>query len=356
MTVRDLVKTDNIIRISSDDSLTSALALLSSSHDAAFVFEKEQFLGVINPYYSLIKTSYPANTSIKHALVKPPRVRAGDRLEEAARLMMESKIHYLPVFDNQKFLGIITSRRILNNIHNEKRFQGSIGSFLGKQSLVTVRENDPISKAMALFKEHRISKLVVISPTKTLIGILAYYDIITYVSSPRERQNYNSRQGERDSFMEKPVRNFFQRNVLTLTEKNSPQEAIKLILDKQIGSVIIIEPKRKPVGIITTKDILKAFAGKPVLAPLEVYTRNLSQAGVQIVNTFSQRLGSLLNTRRGVSKAKITITEKKQGNVFEAVLAIFQKGKQIQVVRLETKDLNKLLKDVKRRWKRLLAR
>ncbi|OGK14046.1 hypothetical protein A3H80_01075 [Candidatus Roizmanbacteria bacterium RIFCSPLOWO2_02_FULL_37_19] len=356
MKVRDFVKTDNIIKISPQESLTSALGLLSSSHDAAFIFQDDEFLGVINPYFCLIKKSYPAHTHINTALVKPPRVKGSDSLEEAARLMMESKIHYLPVFENDIFIGIISARRILSCIKDDERFQMSIGDFSGNRNFITIHEDDYVSKAMSLFKDYKISKLVVISPTRKLLGVLTYYDVINYVSVPRERQNYASREGNKDAIMQKAVKNFYKHNVLTLTKQDTLFDVIKLILDKQIGSVVIIEPKMKPVGIVTTKDILKIFVGKPIFAPFELYTRNLSQTSAQMVGAFSQRLGSILNIRKGVRKAELTITEKKQGGVFEGVLSIFQKGKQMQIVRIETKDLKKLLKDLKRRGKRLLSR
>ena len=46
MNLLDAVKTKNIIKISLDDSLSSALSHLSSSHDAAFIFDdKKKFVG-----------------------------------------------------------------------------------------------------------------------------------------------------------------------------------------------------------------------------------------------------------------------------------------------------------------------
>jgi len=36
-------------------------------------------------------------------------------------------------------------------------------------------------------------------------------------------------------------------------------EVINLIVDKKIGSVIIVDKERMPLGIITTRDILRFF-------------------------------------------------------------------------------------------------
>jgi hypothetical protein len=62
MKIASLIKNSNIIRIHPDETISSAISKLSSSHDAAFAFDDNgKYMGVINPYYSLIKSSAPAN-------------------------------------------------------------------------------------------------------------------------------------------------------------------------------------------------------------------------------------------------------------------------------------------------------
>ena len=77
MNLLDAVKTKNIIKISLEDSLSSALSHLSSSHDAAFIFDdKKKFVGVINPYHALIHASYPGNAKVAHCLFHPQELSA----------------------------------------------------------------------------------------------------------------------------------------------------------------------------------------------------------------------------------------------------------------------------------------
>lgn len=70
-----IIKKDNIITVSPDVTLTQALSRLSTSHDAAFVFDdKKKYLGVINPYYALIRSSHPGNAKAAHCLHHPPKI------------------------------------------------------------------------------------------------------------------------------------------------------------------------------------------------------------------------------------------------------------------------------------------
>src|SRR3989344_5586915 len=107
--LKDIIKTDRIIKISPDETLSQAVSQLRTSHDAAFIFDSEnKLMGVINPYYSLIKSSYPGNSKVKHCLYHPPKLYINYPITKVAELFIESKIHYLPVFsDKDQFLGII---------------------------------------------------------------------------------------------------------------------------------------------------------------------------------------------------------------------------------------------------------
>jgi len=64
MILKKLYRTENIIKTTPDESLSSIMPYFNSSHDAAFVFDPEgidlptaELLGAINPYYCLIKKS-----------------------------------------------------------------------------------------------------------------------------------------------------------------------------------------------------------------------------------------------------------------------------------------------------------
>ncbi len=354
--VKPFHKTENIIKAHPEDTLTSVLSLLSSSHDAAFVFDDKTFIGVVNPYYCLFQKSFAPTTKVKNCCIMPPRLNLNDTVERAAKLMMDSRIHYLPVFDRENFMAIISARRIITNILESPKLDITVGEYLKTvQPVITIQEDESISKAINLFKEHKISKLVVISPYKKLVGILALYDLLDYMSIPRERQQYASRAGNKSAFVDTPIKKFYKKNVLTIQPARSLRDAGKMIIDKQIGSVIVIDKKNIPLGIITSKNLLSLYIGKPQGSFIHIYTRHLSNASRTIVNIFSKRLVNMLGKREDVDEAVVTITEKKQGGVFEGVLQVIRKGKRL-VIREEGKNLIELLRSLKQRGKNLISK
>ncbi len=356
--IKDILKTNDIIKIDPDETIATALKLLQSSHDSAFVFEKDDFLGIVNPYHALIQKSYPSNTKVRNGLVHPPKLTFSHDVIHAAKMMIESKIHYLPVFHGKKFAGILSARRIMKNALEEDGLRAQISKVLSKRKkLHTISAQDYLSKALPIFKKEKVSKLVVVDEKGKIAGMLAYYDIIDKLAKPKQRQSFASRQGQKNPLLKKAVKNFHKAHVLTLSIDKTLRDAAEMMLDKRIGSVVIVDKGRKPVEIVTTKDILTALDSKkkPVLA--ELHKKNLSKTSQLIVDSFVKSLNKLLLKAKHVKHAEVTVSEKKRGGVFEAVISIFSAGKKApKVVRVEDTSLRSVLQDIRKKAKRVLDR
>lgn len=263
MKLLNILKENNIIKISPEDHLSYALSKLSSSHDAAFVFDdKDKFLGVISPYYSAIKNSYPGNTKVINCLTHPPKIYLNYPIVKVCELFIQSKIHYLPVLSkDEKFLGIVSVRRVLSHFKDLPIFKIKLEEIIKKRwkSLLTVKQDSTINEALHLFKEKKFSKLIIIDYQGKLKGILTYYDIVNFIIRPKDKEGRGDRVGIKISFYNLHVKTFAKSYVLTMTKEKSLKEVIETILNKKIGSIIIIDENKKPIDIITSSDILKYY-------------------------------------------------------------------------------------------------
>ncbi|MFA6533444.1 MAG: CBS domain-containing protein, partial [Patescibacteria group bacterium] len=215
-----------------------------------------------SPYFTMIKSSLPANTKVQHCLTHTAKIYLNYPLSKVCELFIQSKIHYLPVFDKEdKFLGIISARRILSYFKDMPIFKVTVESIIKKRwkGLITVFEDDTITQAIHLFKTNRISKLIVINHERKLKGVLSYYDLIKLMVSPKYSSHHGERVNEKISFYNYRVKNFSKNYVLTLSKEKHLIEVINLIVNKKIGSVIVVDKERRPLGIITTRDILRFF-------------------------------------------------------------------------------------------------
>ncbi len=339
----DLLKVKNIIKIDPEETISSALSYLTSSHDAAFVFsDKDKLLGVINPYHCIIKNSHPGNAKVENCLFHAPRIKSKFPLPKIAQLMIESKVHYLPVFDEQdKFEGIVSARHILTVMKNSKLFNLKIEDFLKikSQPLITIMENELISQAIHVFKTRKVSKLVVINKDLKLKGILTHYDVINFLVAPRKKGHWGDRKGDRLSFQYQTVKNFAKTFVLTLYPKNSLRDALNLILGKEIGSVVVIDYDKHPIGIITTRDFLNLLVRGEREKKIEVFAKNLSRESARAINLFLGQVSNWAKKIPDISKVRLWVAEEKIGGVFKAALSLIPLKGKPQFIKREAKKL-----------------
>lgn len=259
-----IIKKNNIITVNPVVTLKEALARLSTSHDAAFVFdENNKYLGVVNPYYALIRSSHPGNAKVAHCLHHPPKIYIDYPLPKVANLLIESKIHYLPVFDRKEnFLGIVSARRILSKLSDLPVFEKPIKEALRlkRRPLVVIYEDETVAQAINLFKTTRLSKLIVINRDMKLKGILSYYDLIAFMLKGK-KPNGGRKEiiGNKFHLFNQRVRNYMKTYILSLKADNLVADAFRLIIDKKIGSVVVVDEERHPIGIITTRDLLRLY-------------------------------------------------------------------------------------------------
>lgn len=347
----DIIKTKDIIKISPFENLSSALSKLTTSHDAAFVFNKDKFYGVVNPYYDLIRSSYPGNAKVEHCVFHPPKIRQNYSLPKVIQLLIDSKIHYLPVFnDRDGFMGIISARRILSCYRDSPLFRISINTLLAskKKSLVKVNEEDSLNKALNIFKQTKISKLIVTSATNKLKGILTYYDVISYLVSPKHSPHQGERKGTKVNFYHMKVKNFAKKYILTLTSDHPLSEALNLILEKKIGSVVIVNSERKPIGIVTTRDLLRFLVRQEQEKQVQLISKNLSSKSRHIVGGFFNYFLHKIKKIPEVAYAKLFVKEEKNGGLYKVVFSLVPKRGKPTVISSEGKNLIHVLKKIKK--------
>lgn len=352
MDLRDAVKSKNIIRISPNDTLSSALVQLSSSHDSAFVFDdKKKYLGVINPYHTLIKASYPGNAKVSHCIFHAPRVKHNFSVAKVAQLFIESKLHYLPVFDEKdEFIGITSARRLLTLYQEYKGYKIPISEVLDgkRQPLLSIYETDSIANALHIFKTKKISKLVVINRDMKLRGVLTYYDLISNLIAPKHKAQKGDREGGvKHNFQNQPVKNFTKTITLTLTPDHLMSEALTMILEKEIGSVIIVNAERIPQGVITTRDFLSFLTRSKKEKKIEISGKDLSKESEYTVKNFFHPLRLWVRHIPNIEQVKLFVKEEKGGGVFNAMLSLIPSKGLPTVIKREGKNLQKLLRSLK---------
>ncbi len=245
MIAADSLKTDGVLTAAPDDSLASALAQMHSSHDAVFVFDQEKLLGVVSAYHVLYRASRPGSTKVKNCLFSPPKLKPETPIDQIARLMLESKIYFLPVVnDAGNFLGVVSYRRLL-------RLNKNLDLRAKPKPLVTIKERVSVAQARSLMKLSGVSRLVVVGDSGRLSGILTRYDLNGALGRPS---------GEKNQLIAREIKQFIRKNVVTASRRTPANQLVSLMLDKRIGSVVLIDNQYRPAGLVSVHDCLETLS------------------------------------------------------------------------------------------------
>ena len=357
---QQILKTTGILTVSPSDTISSALAQLTSSHDAAFVFdENKKFIGVINPYHCLIKSSSPGKTKVENCLFHQPKVTSKDSIERIARLMIESKIHYLPVFDDKnEFVGITSGRRILHLMQDMDIASKKLTEVLsGKNgNVLSVQLDDSLGLAMNLFKEHKVSKLMVVDANMKLKGILSYYDLIPYLVAPgvsKSKGRGVKASDDKEKLMSMKVKNYAKTTILTLTPQDRVIDVIHEILKKKKGSVVVVDTESHPLGILTTKDLFALLDTQVAPSVVELVKKNLEPQYEKIIEDLVKFIDGHISRGKAYKKAKLLVDVERDGAIYNMHLYLDPGKGELEVVKKEGKDLADVIHDIKKALKTL---
>ena len=112
-------------------------------------------------------------------VVDPLTIRSDATLSDALSLMRNHGFSGLPVVDAGRLVGILTSR----DLRFETRLEQSVADVMTKDP-IKVAEGTSIEDAKRLLHKNRIEKLLVVSSSGALVGLITVKDILKADSNP----------------------------------------------------------------------------------------------------------------------------------------------------------------------------
>jgi len=295
ITAKDLIREEDLKKVSPEDKITTAVSQLKSTHDAVFVCTDGKYQGVVNLYHSFLGKKWNQEEKVKTCLYQPPTLKKDTPMEEIARLMVESRVYRLPVLDKRdNFLGAVWAEEILKKAEEFDLFKQPVDKKLTPREPCFVTQKATITEAIHKMLKENTNRLLVGS-VNNLQGILTLYDLRLIYSEPRDRvSGVLSRTPIKKDFGDQKVENFYQPSVEVVDNKASLSQAVEIMLDKNIGSLVVVYQGdgQKPAGLITWRDLLNLISG-------------LDEEGIEV--SFSQ-----LFTQKSLKLAKQATIDKLQ--------------------------------------------
>jgi len=256
MNFTDFIRKD-FVKVELDTKISEIVGKMLKGEEAVVVFEGNEFIGIISAN-ELIDKDYPIETKAKHLVKKNlPKIEGEIDFIKAAKTFLENKTKAIPIFSGEELMGFLYEKDFVRNsdicLSESKKTTDDIASIPE-----VIEENESIGKARAIVKEKNVSRLPVVDKEGILVGIVDIVDFLKTVN-PQEGVGRKDSIGDYVPEYKLSVTTIMNSKPLFVEGKISCNEAIKL-MKKHNSSYILITKEKKPVGIITSKDILEMIA------------------------------------------------------------------------------------------------
>ena len=229
----------------------------------------------------LLSSHHSPDEQAESVMRSAPRVSRNEDVRETARLMVESDLDLLPVFEGDELCGVVTSRALLEDV--EPFLDALDVADVYTQDMISVEPDTTIGEVIHQFREHGFSHLPVIDDGDAS-GMLSIYDLVDFTvrqmdreeggnnnatdsyggnvskSQARTHGGYGDRAGSQARMLDLPARDVMTSPAATVDYDRSLDEAVDEMLEKNYSSLLVTTPDMQgAVGIVTTTDVLRAL-------------------------------------------------------------------------------------------------
>ncbi len=244
--------------VDAEERLSKALGQLTrKKDDYFFVTKKGRYAGVVDSRILRDNNSDPAQTKAKTVMKSAPTLRLDSPDEVVVGKLLTSRTKALAVLDkNDKVIGAVTRSKALHLLRGSPLVHGKKVQDVMSAPAITLSDTASIGQARALMKQKSIFRLVVTDKSGAVAGVLSAFDLATKVqpSLKERRRQYYYFPTPKLSMEEEPVRLAMTENPATIKANDSALEAIRLLEQKGVSGLVVVDGKM-PKGVITTRDL-----------------------------------------------------------------------------------------------------
>jgi CBS domain-containing protein len=258
ISVKDVYST-TFYTVNENDSLSRCLELFKkeSPTSLAVLDEKNKYSGVISRRWIVRARLDPATTKVRSLMRSAPKVEPDVSLSKAAKMMIQSGVRQLPVFEKEKLLGFVTDENIIHGAVTNEWGNTSVEQIMTKAPF-TLEAARSVGAVLSLFREHDISHVPIMDNGK-VVGVVSTQDIIENVFQPNQRQTLGDIKGEKIQVLSIPAKGVMTSPVVAVTPETTLKDAESKMHRFNVHCLVVLA-KERLVGIATKLDFLEPIS------------------------------------------------------------------------------------------------
>jgi CBS domain-containing protein len=274
-TIEPLVQAaDNATKCTDEDTIGSVVDKIRSSHDAILVYSSAdpiRFMGLLVNQTPTGKTPHPHGAKVGNFLVVPPRLSRESTIYGVLSAMLELRLDIMPVRDQDNGVsGIVTAQSILHSLASSGQNVRIVAAEISPNPVITAPMSSTVEHITELMSHHAISRVVIVSETGAISGIVSRRDLLDAYVLPNDRQRF-AKGGDAPTsraFDEEPVPKggdpiaaYAKTKVETALDTSPLIQPETRIITGQTPSVVLVNSVNRPTGFISRRDVLEAIVG-----------------------------------------------------------------------------------------------
>ncbi len=180
--------------------------------------------------------------------------------QEALEIMLEKRVGGCPIVDGEnRVIGIITERDMLNHLANQRRLDGYVRDYM-TSGVITAEPEMSVEEAMRLMISKRIRRLPVIKDG-ILLGLITTREILRFFGTGEAFKMIET--GNVRDALSKPLTTLLSneavmgnRELLTFGSADKISDVVDRMIKAGVGVALVVDGGRL-VGIITERDLMK---------------------------------------------------------------------------------------------------
>jgi predicted transcriptional regulator len=258
ITVRDVLS-KQFATVNENDALTKCLELFKKEAPAvlAVLDEKGKYQGVVARRRLVRARLDPATSKVKSVMQPAPKVEPDVSISKAAKMMIQSGMRQLPVFEKEKLIGFVTDENIIH---------GAVTQDWGKTAIETIMTKAPstidasrsVGAVLSLFREQNISHAPIMENGK-VVGVVSTQNIIENIYQPAQRQTLGDIVGEKIQVLSIPAKGIMTTPAVSVAPETTLKEAEGKMHQFNVHSLLVMA-KERLVGIVTKLDFLEPIS------------------------------------------------------------------------------------------------
>ncbi len=189
-------------------------------------------------------------TLVRDRMTSPPRtVPAAMPLPELTRLLEAAKVSALPVVDEERLVGIVSTTDLVRARASGGLTADRAARDCMTRDVVSVRETDPLDEAARRMVAARVHRLVVVDEAGHAVGVLSTRDLLRDVVATR---------------VATPIASVMTADPITIDIGDTIDLAVQRLAESNVHGLVVVEGMR-PTGVFTHAEALAGRALPPAL-------------------------------------------------------------------------------------------